>query len=135
MSEVDVIFVSGGNILHLLKWIKQSGFDNWLKNNLENKIYVGVSAGTIIATPIIAIAGVEPGDENIHSLIDLTAMNLVDFEISSHTPCMLRYEANEAYAKNIKNVLYAIDDQTAIEVVDDNFRIIPEGVFKVISKK
>jgi dipeptidase E len=130
LSQVDVIFVSGGNTFHLLKCIRETGFDAWLKQNLDSKVYVGSSAGSIICTPTIAIAAVEPGDVNVHHLTDLTAMNLVDFEVSPHTPDMLSYEANEAYAKTIKNVLYALDDESAIEVVDGNIKILTEGIYR-----
>lgn len=129
LSQADVIFVSGGNTFHLLKCIRETGFDVWLKQNLDSKVYVGSSAGGIICTPTIAIAGVEPGDENVHNLTDLTAMNLVDFEVSPHTPEMLSYEANEDYAKTIENTLYALDDTSAIEVVDGEMRVVTEGKY------
>jgi dipeptidase E len=130
LSQADVIFVSGGNTFHLLKCIRETGFDVWFKQNLNKYVYVGSSAGGIICTPTIAIAAVEPGDVNVHNLTDLTAMNLVDFEVSPHVPDMLPYENNEAYAKTIKNTLYALDDDSAIEVIDGSMKILTEGEYR-----
>ncbi len=130
LSQVDVIFMSGGNTFYLLKCIRDSGFDLWFKQNLDKFVYVGSSAGGIVCTPTIAIAGVEPGDINYSKLTDLTAMNLVDFEVSPHVPEMLPYENNEAYAKTIKNTLYCLDDNSAIQVVNGEMKIIGEGVVK-----
>jgi len=130
LSEVDVIFVSGGNTFHLLKCIRETGFDVWFKQNLDKFVYIGSSAGAIICTPTIAIAAVEPGDINVHNLKDLSAMNLVDFEVSPHVPEMLPYENNEAYAKTMKNTLYCLDDDSAIEVVDGKMSVLSEGMVK-----
>ena len=58
LEKVDIIYVSGGNTFHLLNQVRRTGFDTWLKENLDNKVYVGTSAGSIIITPTIAIAGV-----------------------------------------------------------------------------
>ena len=41
--------------------------------------------------------------------------------------------ADENYAKTISNKLYAIDDNTAIKVIDGNAEITLEGVWKVFN--
>jgi len=129
LKEVGVVFVSGGNTFHLLDQARKTGFDSWLKENIENVVYVGVSAGSIVMTPSIGIAPVDGGDENLPGIIDLTGFNFVDFEVSPHTPEMVSTVANEAYAKSIQNKLYAYNDRSALCVVDGKLEIINDGQY------
>lgn len=82
LSTVDIIYLTGGNTFYLLDQFRRTGFDDWLNKNLKNKIYVGGSASTIIATPKIDVAGIEPfADKNFVGLKDLKAMNWVDLRL------------------------------------------------------
>jgi len=58
LSQYDVIFVDGGNTFHLLQKVRESGFDTAIKEYLEKDlgVYVGVSAGTVLAGPNIEIS-------------------------------------------------------------------------------
>lgn len=50
----DVIYFTGGDTGYLLKRIKETGFDAIIKAMVySGKVYVGVSAGSLIATPNI----------------------------------------------------------------------------------
>jgi len=58
----------------------------------------------------------------------------VSLDVGVYTsPEQLSFEINENYAKTISNKLYAIDDNTAIKVIDGNAEIISEGVWKVFN--
>lgn len=133
LKEVDVIFVSGGNTFHLLNQYRKTGFGEWLRQNLESKVYVGVSAGTIITTPSLDVCTIEPSDPNLPGLDDITGMNLVDFEIEPHCDEQ-RFVIMREYAKGKQNKVYAIDDQTAIKVDGGNEDPISEGNWKVYNK-
>ncbi len=134
LNTVDVLFVSGGNTFYLLDQCHKSGFDVWLRQNLERIIYVGSSAGSILLTPSIAIATVEPADENPTLLKDFSALHIVDFEISPHSPNIVSYEHNEKYAKNLGHTLYAIDDETGIKIFDGRMEIVSEGKWRKMGK-
>jgi dipeptidase E len=127
LAEVDVVVMSGGNTFHLLDQVRKSGFAEWLKENLEKKVYVGISAGSIIITPSIAIASVDNGDENLSGLTDLTGLALVNFEVSPHTPEHVSHEGNKKYLQTTSNELYALDDQSALKVVDGTVEAVSEG--------
>ena len=99
LEEVDVIFVSGGNTFYLLDQIRKTGFDLWLKENIEKKVYVGASAGTIVTTPTIGVSSSAPADPNISEIKNLEGLKLVDFEISPHVPEHVSYKENEKYVK------------------------------------
>ena len=52
--KFDVLYFTGGWDSYLLERIKETGFDKIIKKMVyANKVYIGVSAGTIIATPNI----------------------------------------------------------------------------------
>ncbi len=133
LKDMDIIFVSGGNTFHLLDQARKSGFDKWLKNNLKNKVYIGSSAGSLFVTPTIDAGNLPGGDRNLAELTDLKGMEFVDFEFMPHIGNGIAIKDVEAYAKTTKNKLYAVDDQTAIKVVNGKEEVISEGNWKVFN--
>lgn len=129
LDGLGIVFVSGGNTFHLLDQARRTGFDAWLQAHKERIVYVGSSAGSILATPTIAIAAVDDGDRNLCGLQDLRGLNWVDFEISPHTPSEVSQAGNEAYAKTTSHTLYAINDNSAIVVEDTAVRVIHDGMY------
>ena len=87
LQPFDVIYVQGGNTFYLLKWVKESGFDAVLEELIgRGKIYIGVSAGSIIAGSDIEIAGwkgLDP-DPNEVGLEDFSGLSCVPFCIFPH---------------------------------------------------
>ena len=58
--EYDVIYFTGGDTRHLLRRINETDFGGIVKKMVyANKVYVGASAGSLIATPNIG----EPYDK------------------------------------------------------------------------
>ncbi len=134
MKNADVIYVEGGNTFYLLDEVRKSGFATVLKQCLDHSVYVGVSAGSILVTPTIAIAGVEPGDPNDVNLTDFTALGLVPFEVSPHTPDIVLWENVEQYAQSTSHPLYAYDNNCAIKVVDGKVEVVGGGEWKVFNQ-
>jgi len=130
LANVDMLWLSGGNTFYLLDQVRKTGFDVWLKQNIDHKVYVGGSASTILMTPTIAVAGLEPGDENVPGITDLTGLGYVDFEIEPHCDAA-RIESVKDYADQTDNPVYAIDDLTAIKVVDGDVEVISGGSWKL----
>ena len=80
----DIIFVAGGNTFYLLKAIRKSGFEKAVKKLLKKgKVYIGASAGSIVAGKTIKTAEWY-GDKNFVKLHNLKGMNLVPFDIFAH---------------------------------------------------
>jgi dipeptidase E len=132
LNECDVLYLTGGNTFYLLDQIRQQKFDEYLKAALKSKVYVGGSASSITMTPSIAVAAIPPGDPNLPGLTDLTGLAYTDFEIEPHCN-EARFATVEAYAKEDGKEIYAIDDQTAIQVVDEEVTVISEGKWKLYS--
>lgn len=65
---------------------KKSGFDNVIKRLLkEGKTYVGLSAGTIIASPAIELANWKGMDDpSVVKLDNLNSLGLVNFYVFVH---------------------------------------------------
>lgn len=133
LAVVDVIVVGGGNTFYLLHHARLQGFDTWLRDNVAEKVYLGISAGSILVTPDIAVAGIEPGDENIVGVTDTTGVGLVDFEVSPHSPEPVSYQANERYAQTTENTLYCVDEETAVSYEGAELRIIGPGEHRIFN--
>ena len=86
VSEFDIIFVCGGNTFYILDRIRKTGFDEVIKKSVrEGKIYIGVSAGSILMGPDIEICGRgDDWDVNEIGLKDLTGLGFTDKILSPH---------------------------------------------------
>ncbi|MEK7562252.1 MAG: Type 1 glutamine amidotransferase-like domain-containing protein, partial [Patescibacteria group bacterium] len=83
-ANKDIIFVEGGNTFYLLKAIRKSGFEKVIRKLLKKgTVYIGASAGSIVAGKTIKTAG-WLGDKNIAKIGNLKGMNLVPFDIFVH---------------------------------------------------
>lgn len=129
----DVLFFSGGNTYHLMSWVKESGLAELLPNLLKTRVYVGISAGSIITNPSIAYTSSDKRkyyEEQFGYKSEL-ALNLVDFYIYPHFNSPKHLESREEALKKTANkthkTVYGLDDQSALKVVDDIVTIITEG--------
>ena len=86
LNKIEVIYVCGGNTFYLLHKIKEIGFENAIKKFiLDGKVYVGVSAGSMVMGPDIDVSGIKVDwDKNDVCLKDLTGLNFTDKRISPH---------------------------------------------------
>lgn len=77
--------------------------------------------------------------EDLKRTENMNGVKIVDFYVlphynynSSHFSKRTKENVLEA-TKDIKNKIYALDDNSAIEVIDDNIKIISEGEFLEIN--
>jgi dipeptidase E len=126
VRETDVLLVAGGDALYLCHWIRQSGLADLLPS-LRDTVWVGMSGGSMAMTPCIGkeFVGWKPstGGDNAMGLVDFSIFPHVDHEDLPDN-CMANAER---WAARIANPAYAIDDQTAIKVVDGAVEVISEG--------
>lgn len=131
VQETDVLLVSGGDALYLCHWMRQSGMADLIPS--LNSVYVGMSAGSMVMAPKIGeyFVGWTPpggGDETL---------GLVDFSIFPHLDHEMlpgnTMAAAERWAAGMQGPAYAIDDQTAIKVIDGAVEVISEGHWKLFS--
>jgi dipeptidase E len=132
VRDADVLLVNGGDALYLSHWMRQSGLADLLPE-LRETVYVGFSAGSMALTPRIGedFVGWKPptgGDETL---------GVVDFSIFPHLdhpdlPENTMADA-ERWAAGLSNPAYAIDDETAIKVVDGAVEVVSEGHWKLFT--
>jgi dipeptidase E len=139
VQEADALLVWGGDVLYLTHWMRQSGLADLLPS-LTETVYVGVSAGSIALTPYNCDAEfdldfVPPGSDMAVGAD--RALGLVDFTLYPHLdhPDMADTAlANiEKWARGIPVPTYAIDDATAIKVVDGTPSVVSEGNWKLFT--
>lgn len=127
LKEKDVIYVQGGNTFYLLKHVRESGFDKVVKELTDKgAIYIGVSAGSILAGPTIESAAWKNQDRDIVGLKDLTALNFVPFLIFVH----YNPEHRPILEKEIPRSKYPVrilTDEQAFLVKDDEAKLVGKG--------
>ncbi|HEY7024045.1 MAG TPA: Type 1 glutamine amidotransferase-like domain-containing protein [Candidatus Limnocylindrales bacterium] len=131
VRKTDVFLVDGGDPLYLCYWMRQSGMAE-LMAELDDTVYVGVSAGSMVMTPRIGEAFVNwkppsGGDETL-GVVDFSIFPHIDNpDLSSNT-----MSAAEEWAAGLGNPAYAIDDETAFKVVDGQVEVVSEGRWKFL---
>ncbi len=133
VQETDVLLVNGGDPLYLCYWMRQSGLADLLPTLRPEAVYVGLSAGSMIMAPRIGedFVNWKPptgGDETL---------GVVDFAIFPHLdhpnlPDNIMPTA-KSWAASIQIPGYAMDDDTAIKVVDGAVEVISEGHWTLLT--
>lgn len=132
LEQTDALLAGGGDCQYLTYWMQQSGLSGLLPSLLNKIVYVGLSAGSMIMTRYGT-------SYNNHTLPPETdkCLGLLDFALHPH----LDHEWFPANAlANIKKLAsslpmpsYAIDDQTALKVVDGAVEVVSEGNWKLLN--
>jgi dipeptidase E len=124
----DIIHLSGGNTYYFLKHLRHTGMLKELKKYVASGgILTGLSAGAIMMTPTIMLAGIPSFDcdENDEHLRNLKAMNLVDFEFFPHYKNSNRYDAElKKYSRQIDIPIFACPDGSGIIVNDSELSFV-----------
>lgn len=82
----DLVFVVGGNTFYLLQELRKSGTDELLREAVRaGKLYIGESAGAIVAAPDIAYSRAMDRPDRAPDLHDTVGLGLVDFYPVPHT--------------------------------------------------
>ncbi|MDO8557334.1 MAG: Type 1 glutamine amidotransferase-like domain-containing protein [Candidatus Jorgensenbacteria bacterium] len=133
IEEADVLFFEGGNTYHLMRWINTSGLVKILPELLKTKVYVGVSAGSMVTAPDLGLrlSRAIYGDDTEESA--MAGLGFVDFYFLPHLnspyfPARMDATIKEVI-KEITKKTYALDDQSALKVVDGKVKVIGGGKY------
>lgn len=132
LEQTDGLLVGGGDCQYLTYWMQKSGLAELLPSLLQKLVYVGLSAGSMIMTRY----GTTKNNHTLPAETD-KSLGIVDFALHPHLDHEWFPEDSLANIEKLAATLpmpsYAIDDQTAIKVVDGSIEVISEGNWKLIT--
>ena len=127
LDGYDIILVEGGNTFYLLKTVRESGFENVIKNLISRGIvYIGSSAGSYIACPSIIMATWSNQGFDKCGITDYTGMNLVPFLIKAHYKPEMQKMLEEK-TKNLNYPVRILNDEQAILVQNGEVQLLGGG--------
>ena len=153
VRETDALLVWGGDPVFLSYWMRHSGLADLLPSLPPEMVYVGVSAGSIAMAALFGetyhnppkcsgerissedIVFARPAGEITMTLVMAQGAGLVDFAIIPHVEYDDHQDvANaEKWAARLPVPTYAIDDDTALKVIDGTVEVVSEGHWKLFS--
>ena len=133
VDAADVLLVSGGDPTFLAHWMLESGLMEVVADR-PDLVYVGVSAGSLVMAPHIGqdfVSWPAPGADD-------RTLGLVDFAMFPHVdhpdlPENTMADA-ERWAASMDIPAYAMDDDTAFEVVEGRVRVVSEGRWRLLNR-
>jgi dipeptidase E len=126
----DILWVNGGNTSYLMKQIRETGLEKELPNILEETVYVGSSAGSMVWSKSLEIAqwypgGSEPGASKV------PGMGLLNFQIFPHYQESLFDEIVKSKPQDeeywlLKNGQAVSYNDGVIETYGEDIKILPK---------
>lgn len=131
LEQADILFFGGGNAHYLMKQIEKSGLKNLLMSWLKTKIYLGLSAGSIIAChqrsdKYSAHFFGEPNHDEKYKCLGLVNFQIIPHLNSDYFP-NVRLPRITQIAPEMKTPVYALDDNSAVKVDSDKIEVISTG--------
>jgi dipeptidase E len=153
VREADALLVWGGDPVFLSYWMKHSGLADLFPSLRPETVYVGVSAGSIAMASRFGetyfdpprcsgdrlssedIVFARPEGEITATLVMAEGVGLVDFQVIPHVEYDDHHDvANaEKWAGRLPLPAYAIDDETAVTVIDGTVEVVSEGQWKLFN--
>lgn len=145
-EQADAVIFGGGTSFYLSYWLEQTGLMTALPGMLNSKVYVGISAGSMVACHSLRVASEalerfgELKDDEYDELgpkgqSSAKTLGLTDFVVRPHLNSPEFPKIKEPFLRKIAATLpvpmYAIDDQTALKVVDGQVEVVSEGAWRL----
>lgn len=130
LGAADILVFGGGNTYHLIYWVMRMEIDKLLRKILKNKIYVGISAGSRLVTKDVSLGNRDKklGKKGVGGL------GYLDVHIIPHLNNPYFSERTFKWARKlsakVKEPVYALDDDSALKVIDNNIEVVSEGKWK-----
>jgi len=137
-EKADILFFEGGNTYHLMEWINKSGLISILPELLKTKVYVGVSAGSMITSKDLTLTTSQiVYGEDLNRTKKMEGLNYVNFYFLPHLNSEyfknLRKDFIKKTTEGMSDTIYAMDDQSALKIVDGKIDVVSEGEWFVIN--
>lgn len=128
-GHADIIYICGGNTFSYLKRLRETGYNKKIIEAVkQGAVYVGVSAGSIIAGPSIEIAGHgESADNNFVLLKDLTGLCLTETSIFPHYDDMLHKKEVEEFRQKVSYPVITLTNEQALCINDTHEELVGQS--------
>ena len=121
IEKTNYLYIGGGNTFYLLQELKRKNLTSYLKERIENGLlYIGESAGSVIAAPDIEYASIVDDKTLATELNDYTGLNLVDFYIVPH------FE-EEPFVESSRNTVELYKDKLDLKLINNKEAILVEN--------
>ena len=132
LEGADVLFFEGGSTSHLMSWLTKTDLAKRLPDLLKDKVYVGVSAGSMVmCEDIIVKLMLWLYEEDRPEIENIKCLNFVDFYFLPHlnSPDFKVRKGSfiRDAMKDIEKKIYVLDDNSALKVIDGKVEVISEG--------
>jgi dipeptidase E len=130
LQDADALLVGGGDPWYLTHWLRESGVAELLPT-LDTAVYVGLSAGSmVVGARVSSYFGNWPLPQG-----EPSALGLADFEMVPHLdhpqlPHNTMADA-ERWSGELTAPGYAVDDATALQLVDGEISVVSEGSWRL----
>ena len=126
VEGADVLLVDGGDATYLCHWMRESGLADLLPT-MPDKVWVGISAGSMVMTPRIGsdfVAWPAAPDDR--------TLGVVDFSIFPHLDVFPdnTMAAAERWSAEVGVPGYVLDDRSAVVVADGTVEVVSEGTWR-----
>ena len=123
LAKNDYIYITGGNTFFLLQELKRSGADKIIIEQVNaGKLYIGESAGAMVASANIEYAGAMDSVKKAPDLENFCGLGLTDFyTVPHHTNAPFKKaveKIKEQYSSSL--TLYPISNKEAVWVNGDD---------------
>lgn len=136
LREADVLYFTGGSRYHLMARMLESGLGGVLPELLQSKVYVGMSAGSMVASRRLGLVfSHRLYHDDQERADDADGLGLVDFFVLPHLnnpffPGVREPRIKEA-VQGWPGAVYALDDSSAVLVSDGEVSVVSEGSWKL----
>jgi dipeptidase E len=131
LAAADVLVLTGGDTTHLLRWLRRSGLADRLPDLLASRLLIGISAGSMVLGPHLALSASEqPRPE------DSVGLGLVDVLVLPHLGSPYFPNASEEAlreaTRELVHPVYGLADGTAVAVDGHRVSVVGAGAHVVL---
>jgi dipeptidase E len=129
LARVDVLYVTGGNAYHLARTIADSDLGADLINLLNDRVYIGASAGSMMFAQDLTrrMTAVFGEDDEFYQAAGRRAISPFDLFDWFLVPHADPDTWDPSVADRVGCPVYGVDDRSALRVVDGLVEVVSEG--------
>ncbi len=137
-EAANLICFGGGNEQYLAKAIRDSGLEKALPDLLKSRVYMGISAGSMVAGKFLSqklMKMVYPEEAFAELAPSLAYVDCLFVpHLNSPYFSKVRKEVLDSLKSEFTTTLYACDDNSAVKISDGKPEVVSEGVTLVFEK-